>query len=320
MQGTQQRRQDTPTVRFEPEELNYTLSYADRTAGTMRWTAQLEKGMIVVRLEANFTGIIGQGVRRVQTSKIDPYTRLPIQFTENNGQGGHHFEVNFDRRSGLVTVKQNRDEASQALTQDYHDPLSIIQLLREMPDDATGTRVPMIGGSVVIARLPDEIIETHAGPKLARVFYLRPGVGLVYLDAQAPHRPLRFSQAVGKFMLEAVFTRAGVVAQGARIGDSMPQASQNVRQDRGRGQQNQPRSRNAQMQQKPAQTKTGGQGPRSDQPPRGKPNPQPQAQTSSPKPPSGDQPDGGGRRRRRRFRRRGKGGGGEGGGGEGSGS
>ncbi len=306
-------------MRFEPEELHYTLSYADRTAGTLRWMAQLEKGMIVVRLEANFTGIIGQGVRRVQTSKIDPYTRLPIQFTENNGQGGHHFEVNFDRRSGLVTLKQNRDEASQALTQDYHDPLSIIQLLREMPDDATGTRVPMIGGGVVIARLPDEVIQTHAGPKLARVFYLRPGVGLVYLDAQAPHRPLRFSQAVGKFMLEAVFTRAGVVAQGARIGDSMPHAaSQNARQDRGRGQQNQPRSRNAQMQQKSAQTKAGSSGSRPDQPPRGKPSPQPPA--SGPKPPSEEQPDGG-RRRRRRFRRRGKGGGGEGGGGsEGSGS
>ncbi len=302
-------------MRFEPEELHYTLSYADRTAGTMRWTAQLEKGMIVVRLEANFTGIIGQGVRRVQTSKIDPYTRLPIQFTENNGQGGHHFEVNFDRRSGLVTVKQNRDEASQALTQDYHDPLSIIQLLREMPDDATGTRVPMIGGSVVIARLPDEIIETHAGPKLARVFYLRPGVGLVYLDAQAPHRPLRFSQAVGKFMLEAVFTRAGVVSQGARLGNASPQ---NARQERGRGQQNQPRSRNVQVQSKPVQTKAGAQGQRPD--PRGKPNVPPQSQASSPKPPSDDQPDGGGRRRRRRFRRRGKGGGGEGGGGEGSGS
>jgi Protein of unknown function (DUF3108) len=313
MQGTQQRRQDAPTVRFEPEELNYTLSYADRTAGTLRWTAQLEKGMIVVRLEANFTGIIGQGVRRVQTSKIDPYTRLPIQFTENNGQGGHHFEVNFDRRSGLVTVKQNRDEASQALTQDYHDPLSIIQLLREMPDDATGTRVPMIGGSVVIARLPDETIQTHSGPKLARVFYLRPGVGLVYLDAQAPHRPLRFSQAVGKFMLEAVFSRAGVVAQGARIGDAIPQ---NARQDRGRGQ-NQPRSRNVQTPSKPAKSAT--QGSKPEQPQRGKPNVPPQAQASSPKPPSEGQPDGGGRRRRRRFRRRGKGGG-EGGGGEGSGS
>jgi Protein of unknown function (DUF3108) len=318
MQGTQQRRQDAPAVRFEPEELHYTLSYADRTAGTLRWTAQLEKGMIVVRLEANFTGIIGQGVRRVQTSKIDPYTRLPIQFTENNGQGGHHFEANFDRRSGLVTIKQNRDEASQALTQDYHDPLSIIQLLREMPEDATGTRVPMIGGSVVIARLPDETIQTHSGPKLARVFYLRPGVGLVYLDAQAPHRPLRFSQAVGKFMLEAVFTRAGVVAQGTRIGDTV---SQNSRQERGRGQQNQPRSRNVQMQSKPAPTKPGSQGQRPDQPPRAKPNAQPQAQASSPKPPSEGQADGGGRRRRRRFRRRGKGGGGEGGGGsEGSGS
>jgi hypothetical protein len=321
MQGAQQRRQDTPPVRFEPEELHYTLSYAGRTAGTLRWMAQLEKGMIVVRLEANFTGIIGQGVRRVQTSKIDPYTRLPIQFTENNGQGGHHFEANFDRRSGLVTVKQNRDEASQALTQDYHDPLSIIQLLREMPEGATGTRVPMIGGSVVIARLPDETIETQSGPKLARVFYLRPGVGLVYLEAQAPHRPLRFSQAVGKHMLEAVFTRAGVVAQGVRIGGTVTQSGpQPARQERGRGQQNQPRARNPQMQLKPAPARSGAQGGRPDQPPRSKPNVPPQTQASGPKPPTEGQSEGGGRRRRRRFRRRGKGGGGEGGGGEGSGS
>lgn len=309
-------------MRFEPEELHYTLSYAGRTAGTLRWMAQLEKGMIVVRLEANFTGIIGQGIRRVQTSKIDPYSRLPIQFTENNGQGGHHFEVNFDKRSGLVTVKQNRDEASQALTQDYHDPLSIIQLLRDMPDDATGTRVPMIGGSVVVARLPDETVDTPTGPKRAHVYYMRPGVGFVFLEADAPHRPLRFSQAVGKYTLEAMFVRAGVVPQGTRIGAapqgtriSAPQSarigvshSQPTRQERGRGQPNQPRSRNVQTQAKSVPVKGGGQ----TQPARAKPTvPQ---QTN---PNSAAEAEGGGRRRRRRFRRRGKGGeGGTGGGGD----
>ncbi len=309
MQGTQQSRTQIPTARFEPEELHYALSYAGRTAGTMRWMAQLEKGMIVVRLEANFTGVIGQGIRRVQTSKIDPQTRLPIQFTENNGQGGHHFEVNFDRRSGLVTVKQNRDEASQALMQDYHDPLSIIQLLREMPDDATGVRVPMIGGSVVVARLPDETIETPSGARRSHVYYLRPGVGFVFLEADAPHRPLRFSQSVGKYTLEAVFVRAGIVPQGARIGANQPQP----RQERSRVQPNQARSRNAPVQTKPA-VKGGSQGSRPEQPARAKPNGV--VQPPNPNVAEG-QTEGGNRRRRRRFRRRGKGGN-EGGGDAGS--
>jgi hypothetical protein len=227
MQGFSQpnRPQPIPHLSIEPEELLFTLDYAGRPAGNLRWTRTVEKGLIVVRLEANFSGIIGQ-VRRVQTSRIDPRTMLPVLFTENNGSGGSHFEANFDRRAGLVTIRQNRDEASQALTQDYHDPLSIIQFLRDLPDDASGIRIPMVGGNIMLTRLPDELIQTPSGEKTARVYYLRPGVGLVYLEADAPHRPLRFSQAVGRYMLEAILSRISSV-----------QVSQPGRQDRNRGQQ-----------------------------------------------------------------------------------
>ena len=321
MQGSTQPNRPEPIPRpgMEPEELLFTLDYVGRPAGHLRWTRTFEKGMIVVRLEANFSGIIGQ-VRRVQTSKIDPKTMLPTLFTENNGSGGSHFEASFDRRAGLVTIRQNRDEASTALTQDYHDPLSIIQFLRDLPDDASGIRIPMVGGNVMLTRLPDELIQTPNGEKTARVYYLRPGVGLVYLEADAPHRPLRFSQAVGRYMLEAVLSRISSV-----------QVSQPNRQDRNRGQQtargrvpnlSQPTQRPAQA----AQPSKGSQAMRGTPPgrsdlgradqggPRQHPRPPHQQRPSqNPASPASEAATEGkvegNRRRRRRSRRRGKGGG-----------
>ncbi len=303
---------------LQPEELLFTLAYAGRPAGNLRWTRTFEKGLIVVRLEANFSGIIGQA-RRVQTSRIDPRTMLPVSFTENNGSGGSHFEASFDRRAGLVTIRQNRDEASQALTQDYHDPLSIIQFLRDLPDDASGIRIPMVGGNVMLTRLPNELIQTPNGEKTVRVYYLRPGVGLVYLEADAPHRPLRFSQAVGRYMLEAMLSRISSV-----------QVSQPGRQDRNRGQQTargrvpnvpQPTQHPTQVAQpaKGSQATRGTPSGRSDQGgPRQHPRPPHQqrptqhAANVQGEVQSQGRSEGraeGNRRRRRRSRRRGKGGG-----------
>ena len=203
--------------RFEgwtPEEFQFTLSYAGRSAGTQRWISGPEKNHWVIRLETQFTGMLG-GVRRVQVSKLEPKLRLPVSFSESDGQGGRHFETTFDRKTGLVTLRQNRDEASLALTQDYLDPLSVIQHLRELPEDTTSLRVPMVGGTVLVTRLPDQTLETPFGQTLARVYYLRPGIGLVYIEAAAPHRLLKLGQNLGKHMVESFLTRATEPQPGA---------------------------------------------------------------------------------------------------------
>jgi hypothetical protein len=189
---------------FKPEEFQFSLHYAGRIAGTERWISGFEKNQFVIRLETVLQSPLGNGQKRVQTSKLEPSTGFPNSYQET---GDRPFETIFDRRSGLVTVKQNRDEASIALTQDYHDPVSLLQLLRELPDDVSVVRVPMVGGMALVTRLEDEYVTAPWGEVLARVYYVRPGVNLVYIEAAEPCRPLKFTQTLGKYALEAVLTR-----------------------------------------------------------------------------------------------------------------
>jgi hypothetical protein len=199
---------------WEPEEFVFGLQYAGRPAGTIRWlsgpgSAGPDREHWLIRVETNFTGVLG-AVRRVQVSKLERATGLPVSYIESDGGSGRAFETTFDRKTGLVTVHQHRDVASVALTQDYLDPVSVLQMLRTLSPETSSLRVPMVGGTVLIARLPDEVVQAPWGEVNAHVFYLRPGIGLVYIEADAPHRILKLGQTVGKFMLEGWLMRSGV--------------------------------------------------------------------------------------------------------------
>ena len=197
---------------WEPEEFVFQLQYAGRPAGTIRWlsgpgSVGPDREHWLIRVETNFTGVLG-AVRRVQVSKLERTTGLPVSYIESDGGNGRAFETTFDRKSGLVTVHQHRDVASVALTQDYYDPVSVLQMLRTLSPETSSLRVPMVGGMVLIARLPDEVVQAPWGEVNAHVFYLRPGIGLVYIEADAPHRILKLGQTVGKFMLEGWLMRS----------------------------------------------------------------------------------------------------------------
>jgi hypothetical protein len=219
-------------VELRAEEWQFNLTLAGRPAGMQRLTTGFERGLYVMRLEAQFQGALGVQ-KRLQVSKLEPNLRLPAVFTENDN--GRVFETTFDRRDGLVRLRQNRDEAVNALTQDYHDPVSVLQFLRDLPDDVRSARVPMIGGTVLVTRLDDETVDSPWGPQRCRVYYLRPGVSLVYIEADEPRRILKLTQSLGKYALEAALTRVtegAVLPQDERGANES--AKQNARRDGGR--------------------------------------------------------------------------------------
>ena len=198
-------------MELRSEELLFNLTLAGRPAGSQRLSTSFERGLFVMRLEASFQGSMGAR-KSSQVSRLAPDTRFPASFMENDN--GRVFETVFDRRDGLVKVRQNRDEASIALIEDYQDPVSILQYLRDLPDDTRSARVPMIGGTVLVTRLEDQVLETPWGPLLARVYYLRPGVSFVYIEVDAPHRILKLTQSLGKSALEATLSR---VSEGVQL-------------------------------------------------------------------------------------------------------
>ena len=201
----------TYAVELRSEELLFHLTLAGRPVGSQRLSTNFERGLFVMRLEASFQG--GMGARKSsQVSRLEPGTRFPVSFMENDN--GRVFETVFDRREGLIKVRQHRDEASIALIEDYQDPVSILQYLRDLSEETRCARVPMIGGTVLVTRLEDQTLETPWGPLLARVYYLRPGVSFVYIEADAPHRILKLTQSLGKSALEATLSR---VSEGVQV-------------------------------------------------------------------------------------------------------
>ena len=198
-------------MELRSEELLFNLTLAGRPAGSQRLSTNFERGLFVMRLEASFQGSIGAR-KSSQVSRLEPDTRFPASFIENDN--GRVFETVFDRREGLVKVRQNRDEASIALIEDYQDPVSILQYLRDLSDETRSARVPMIGGTVLVTRLEDQMLETPWGSLLARVYYLRPGVSFVYIEAAEPHRILKLTQSLGKSALEATLSR---VSEGVQV-------------------------------------------------------------------------------------------------------
>jgi hypothetical protein len=220
-------------VELRSEEFQFNLTLGGRPAGSQRLTTHFERGLFVMRLDAHFQGGLGSH-KRSQVSRLALDSRLPTVFTENDN--GRVFETTFDRRDGLVRVRQHRDEASIALTQDYQDPVSVLQFLRDLPDDVRSVRVPMVGGTVLVTRLEDETVDSPWGPRPARVYYLRPGVNLVYIELEAPHRILKLTQTVGRSALEASLSRfvegpaAPVDAQPARGGGSRRERSDDTAQ------------------------------------------------------------------------------------------
>lgn len=179
------------------EELRYTLSVAGKPVGEQLWRVLPEKHHWMVRVQTDFGGgILGQS-RRVQTSRIHPKSLTSASYletVEHSGKSRSNFETIFDRRSGLITLRQGKDEATQPLTCDYQDPVSLLMLLREIEPSLSYMQVAMIGANVYVQRLPDQICPTLNGDVSARVYYLRPGQAWVYVEPQAPYRILRMLQ------------------------------------------------------------------------------------------------------------------------------
>ena len=172
-----------------PETFSYTLTLGGRYAGAQEWVIRPDKGQVVARVQTEFSGALPAG-RRVQESRMHPQSYASAAYAEAEGQNRRpHFETIFDERSGLVTLRQGKDEASHPLLTPHHDPLSLLLWLRggEHPPDDT---VRMVGGVVHVQTLPGSSVQGQA----AQVYFLRPGGAYVYVEQQPPHRLLRLIQ------------------------------------------------------------------------------------------------------------------------------
>ncbi|WP_034387261.1 hypothetical protein [Deinococcus sp. YIM 77859] len=183
--------------RTQPETFSLTLLLGGRYAGEQEWALHPERSAVVARVQTDFGGVLPE-VRRVQLSRLHPRLLTSLHYAEGDGRGKASFETTFDRRSGLVILRQGKDEATLPLTTEYHDPVSLLLFLRVL-GDVDRTQVRMTGGHVLVQRLPEA--EVSGVP--ARTYFLRPGGAYVSVEQAPPHRLLRLIQPTDFGPIEA---------------------------------------------------------------------------------------------------------------------
>lgn len=183
---------------LKAESFKMNLQLGGRFAGEQTWNIHLERNGAVVRVQTDFSGVLPI-VRRLQTSRIHIESLSSLHYTEGEGrQRRSSFETSFDRHSGLVTLRQNRDEVSLPLSTSYQDPVSLLVWLRSLKD-IEHTTAQLTGGKVLVQRLAEEEIEKI----LCHVYFLRPGKAYVYIEQAAPYRLIRLIQPTDFGAIEA---------------------------------------------------------------------------------------------------------------------
>jgi hypothetical protein len=179
------------------ESLRLTLTLGGRYAGEQTWQTQPEKFSegpgYQTRVQTDFAGVL-PALRKVQVSRyLADFTSL--SYAESDGRGKPSFETIFDQGAALITLRQNREEATAPLLRPHHDPVSLVMALRgpgplSITEGEDLWRVAMAGGTVHVQTLP----ESEVGGIPARAFYLRPGGAYVLAEREPPHRLLRLIQ------------------------------------------------------------------------------------------------------------------------------
>ena len=196
----------TPPLGVAPETASYTLTLDGRFAGTQEWVIRPDRGALAVRVQTDFGGALPAG-RTLQESRFDPQRRRSLGYAEAEGHTRRpHFETLFDAQSGLVTLRQGKDEASVPLVQDHQDPVSLLLWLRSPPWDSSGPEAGgvarLVGGTVQVLPLPQRDGGEVAGIP-ARGYLLRPGGIIAWVEREAPHRLLHLQQPSELGLLEA---------------------------------------------------------------------------------------------------------------------
>lgn len=201
----------TPPLGLAPEAAGYTLTLGGRFAGTQEWVIRPDRGALAVRVQTDFGGALPAG-RTLQESRFDPQRRRSLGYAEAEGHTRRpHFETLFDAQSGLITLRQGKDEASIPLVQDHQDPVSLLLWLRSPPWDTSGLEVGateaggtarLVGGPVQVLPLPLRD-GGEVGGVPARGYLLRPGGIIAWVEREAPHRLLLLQQPSEPGLLEA---------------------------------------------------------------------------------------------------------------------
>ncbi len=191
-----------------PTEIcHYRLSLRGKPVGSQSLSTRIQGRVAQLESKLTLQGSLGNSTV-VQRSRVHQQWFYSYAYSEETQEKGskRNFQVSFDPEDGLVKAqKGSKDKASIPRILPYVDPLGLLHRLRFQQQ--AGGRIPMLGKTVVIEQLADSELDTSLGKRLARVYQLRPGGSLVYVDSEAPHAILLMNQRLDGQVLDAILTR-----------------------------------------------------------------------------------------------------------------
>lgn len=200
------------TAQPAQEEWTLGLTLGGRYAGEQHWQLSSEGGQLLARVQTDFAGVLPQ-IRRVQVSRMDAWTLTSLHYAEGDGRGRADFETLFDQAGGTVTLRQGREEASAALTTDYHDPVSLLLWLRTLQGESGAAR--LIGGRALVQCTG----EAEVAGLESFVYLVRPGNAYVYAEKGGQRRLLRLVQPTEFGPVQALWESPAREGQRSRHSD-----------------------------------------------------------------------------------------------------
>ena len=191
------------------EVCSYRLTHKGKPVGSHELKT-LHKGRVtLLEARAQYQGALGtssvvQRSRCAQGERVSQ--RFREEWTERSGQ--RSFDVVFDPEQGLVTASRGRDQATAPYLLPYRDPLSLLLELRELGPREHAV-LPLLGKEVTVQRVGEVELDTHVGPRNAVAYLLHPGGSVVYVQRDAPHLLLKFTQRLSDGFVDALLVKVG---------------------------------------------------------------------------------------------------------------
>lgn len=214
------------------QQLRYSLKYAGHSAGEQRITLEPRRDGTRLTLEASVDLPLPKTRQRWE-SDIDS-EGLPRRYRERvEGGGTRVMDVEFSREDGLVTVSQGKEDFAIPYLAEMYDPLSLIWAVGDLELGVGEVEVfAMVGGRAYAERLPDQnlLLPWSDGEQPVRVYRLRPGLSLLYFDADG--YPVKLTQKIGEHIFEAELMQVQRIEANQR--PERPAERQPERQTQGR--------------------------------------------------------------------------------------
>jgi hypothetical protein len=219
------------------EVITYRLEQRGVPAGTHTLLSERRGNFLQLEARMALQGPLGQ-LTTLQTSSTHARQFFSLSFREELKRRGENrtFDVQFDRKSGLVRARRNNnDEASVPYFRSYRDPLGMLQQIRQLQGSPEREVIPLLGHDVTVNLVAERELETALGKRTCFVYQLLPGGSLLWVDTSPPWPILQMQQRIDGAPLDVKVTKLAVreaaapEARGQARTDERPERSGRAR-------------------------------------------------------------------------------------------